>query len=287
MNLYLLLLVIVFLLTLGGGITVFWKQGDLIKHNLKRTINAVIGPTSEDATLPQSTQPPRNAIMGEYVSGPCIPLKGRCGKGTMTMKRQCISDGADGGHTCAKLSDPVEKECWTPCERSKGILDWGHPNSKVPEGPLKGWYDFTGQGIPNDYCRWVGDNGSMQWACQTDTEPYAKANPRHITFSGGPANKFNTKWDPNEVQRFCPKFGHYTKADDPDLQKSILNGFFSQCGSTCIYDYRNPRQGWLWNGSTYERIPDMSKHACGTQHENEMQEAIKQYEKYTDTRNAW
>ena len=56
----------------------------------------------------------------------------------------------------------------------KAIKDSGYPDGV--KGDLKvGWYDIIGQGVPNDYCRYVGD-GAGFFACvlSTDGEQYSK-----------------------------------------------------------------------------------------------------------------
>ena len=286
MDIYLILLYIVLFLSIGGGTAVFWKNKEVIAQNIQKTLGLATA-TSQQTQVNVVKPPPQDAMVGDYITGECMPNKGKCGKGTLQKRRVCLREGENGGRTCSELADVKEADCWRSCDRPRDILDWGHSNDKVQKGPLKGWYDFTGQGIPNDYCRWVGDAANLTWACQTNDDPYVKANPNHLTFSGGPANRLNNTWDADMVAGLCPKYDHYTRATDPDLQKSIANGFFSHCGATCIYDYRNPHQGWIWNGSEYVRIPDMSKHVCGTQHVNEMQGAMQQYDRFFDTKNAW
>ena len=32
-------------------------------------------------------------------------------------------------------------------------------------GCLRGWFDMQNQGVPNDYCRWVGDCGCRRESC--------------------------------------------------------------------------------------------------------------------------
>jgi hypothetical protein len=65
------------------------------------------------------------------------------------------------------------------CEANDGAND-GYTD------PYRGWYDFRGCGVCNDYCRWVGNNGSggnpnskithgsSFWACQYPGANYAK-----------------------------------------------------------------------------------------------------------------
>merc|ERR1712241_1433688 len=43
------------------------------------------------------------------------------------------------------------------------IVDWGYTNCGA------GWFDVSGQGFANDYCRWVGNcgcrGGCSWWSC--------------------------------------------------------------------------------------------------------------------------
>jgi hypothetical protein len=50
--------------------------------------------------------------------------------------------------------------------RPAKIIDCGYPDM------TRGWYDFSGQGVRNDYCRFVGNN---TFSCQMagSTKPYA------------------------------------------------------------------------------------------------------------------
>lgn len=66
-------------------------------------------------------------------------------------------------------------------------LDPGYPDSSVvPQGfPMKGYYDVQNQGVPNDYCRTVGDANPLIWSCAlagSSDENYVMSH-KHPAFS--------------------------------------------------------------------------------------------------------
>ncbi len=47
------------------------------------------------------------------------------------------------------------------------IVDAGYADNIFSDKPLKrGFYDILGQGVPNDYCRYIGDGENIHFACQ-------------------------------------------------------------------------------------------------------------------------
>ena len=47
------------------------------------------------------------------------------------------------------------------------LVDGGYNDGQFGDKPLKkGYYDVLGQGVPNDYCRYVGDQPNIFFACQ-------------------------------------------------------------------------------------------------------------------------
>jgi hypothetical protein len=229
-----------------------------------------------------------DAVMSSWTrSGKCQTLSGSCGKGFMLHTRTCLREGRGDGKMCSDFETEKKEDCYINCSRPSGITDWGHPNDApgIPIGsPLKGWYDVTGQGQPNDYCRWIGVDDGLTWACHSTKDPYVKANPGHIVFSGGPANKL-VPFVPSLVERACGQGNIYLLATDPDLRKSIVNGFFSKCGSPCVFDHRNPKSGWVFEGGVWNRVNDMLRHPCGQG--RDIVDAVHRYERLFNVRNAW
>jgi hypothetical protein len=271
MNLNLVILFVI-IFTLGGGGFLFWKRF--------KNVNSM-----DDDGLPRDAE-----LSNWVVAEGCKAHSGSCGKGQAVMERKCLREGKNSGKLCSQIG-PTRKtvDCWVHCEKPTDVVDWGHPNDAagLPEGsPRKGWYDFTGQGQPNDYCRWVGPNESKFWACHTRHSPYDKADVNHITFSAGPANDMKP-FSIQGVRQMCPMNGAYAEATDPDLQKSIANGFMSHCGARCVYDHRNPKTGWTYDGKRWVRIDNMTMHECGISHKNEMKKAIQQYDKKYDVKHSW
>ena len=275
---YLLLFAFIFIfMTIGGGGIFFWRQ---IQAPSRR--NEPGGRTAF----------PVDAVLGPWLpKGSCSAHSGTCGKGEITMERKCIQEGRNGGKTCLDFGE-VEKieDCYVDCQRPKGIVDWGHANDSKgipPLGPHKGWYDFTGQGQPNDFCRWVGEDGNKFWACHTSKGPYVKGDPTHITFSAGPANKLKIP-STNKINKVCPvDAALYRTSQDPDFLKSIANGFTGECGTRCVYDHRNPKTGWSHDGKSWVRIDDMSLHKCGAKYVADQIRAINTYEKLYDVKHSW
>lgn len=54
------------------------------------------------------------------------------------------------------------KPRWRKYEIGNG--DMGHINYNN-NAPARGWYDVQNQGVPNDYCRYVGDEPNIYWSC--------------------------------------------------------------------------------------------------------------------------
>ncbi len=280
----LFLVVLCIFLVIGLTTTGTWS---LASWRAKRQLASVESPVNQIYS-----GPPIDAKVSEWTAtGECVPIGGRkCGKGTVVMERVCHREGSGGGTTCAQMGLRKEGECYKTCDRPF-ITDWGHPNDPDLAGPRKGWYDVTGQGTPNDYCRWVGDGSGKRFACQTHDEAYMNADRRHLVFSGGPANRL-IDFDAPTLRKKCPVDAvMYTGqgSSDPDFKKSIANGFFSSCGARCVYDYRNPtRQGWWIDvANKVQRIDDMRNHVCGRDHTVEMESAIKRYEDLYEQKNAW
>lgn len=288
LNLFLVFLCIFFIF--GGGGALFWKL-----RNDKIQTQSQLPPNYVDSLRPQ------DAVMTPWSSSEqCKTLSGSCGKGQIVYTRQCLREGKNGGKMCSEFRTRKVQDCYKNCLRPEGIMDWGHPNDspRIPiGGPIKGWYDLSGQGQPNDYCRWVGvpgdslvrsangdETGGITWACHSENDPYVKANPRHVTFSTGPANHL-VPYVPEMVIKACGPDNIYLKARDPDLQKSIVNGFFTKCGSQCVYDHRNPKMGWVFEGGQWNRVEDMMQHRCGVG--EGLKRAIRRYEKVYDVKNAW
>lgn len=224
----------------------------------------------------------KDAALSNWTEGECKPTKGNCGIGIKTSTRSC-NDGANGGVMCTDYKLTKDESCYITCKRPDNILDWGHPNDVTEQLPLKGWYDFTGQGVPNDFCRWVGESNNMKFACQTSNDPYVMADPNHLTFSSGPAKKLIAGNDEN-VSKVCPTLRGLS---DPDLKTSIANRFITNCQSKCVYDYRNPKTGWTFNADTekWERI-DSDKHECLT-NKADVQNAIDHYNELYSIKHSW
>lgn len=297
-NLVLVFFCIFFII--GGGGTLFWKlrKDKEIAQNTQNTQIAQRSNTyhekripryvdnNDDPTTPHFT---RDAQFSPWTQGACQTLSGTCGKGEMILTRSCVRDGSGDGKKCDDFQREKKLPCYVQCPRPKNVVDWGHANDTpgIPLGaPKKGWYDVSGQGQPNDYCRYVGANGEMFWACHVENEPYVQMDPSHLSFSGGPTNK-EIPFVPSLVRQMCPDDNAYGAALDPDLQKSIANGFFSHCGARCVYDHRNPKTGWTFDGIRWNRIENMAIHACGMTFKDEMNKAIDRYEKIYDVKNAW
>ncbi len=60
------------------------------------------------------------------------------------------------------------------------ITDFGY----IAPGIVAGWFDYQKQGVPHDYCRWVGSNNDIYFACALagDTNPYTKVDPNNSVF---------------------------------------------------------------------------------------------------------
>ena len=74
---------------------------------------------------------------------------------------------------------PARHLCFAVCGNLDGeLIDVGYPDS------FRGWYDFSGCGTCNDYCRWVGNTesggdpsvrqtyGSSFWSCANRDDSY-------------------------------------------------------------------------------------------------------------------
>lgn len=73
------------------------------------------------------------------------------------------------------------------------IGDPGYADNALPTfGRKRGWYDASGQGVPNDYCRYVGSGGigdGINWSCERadgfyDWGTFNSAKPAS-TYAGG------------------------------------------------------------------------------------------------------
>lgn len=282
-----LVLVFIFMFfVLGAGGSLYWKMKKIDAKSLDNTttVNEI------DTNATHSYNHNQDAQMSPWINGKCKTLSGTCGKGTMNLTRQCLKDGYGDGKRCVEETTTKKQDCYVQCSRPKNVIDWGHPDDAkgLPVGsPRKGWYDISGQGQPNDYCRWVGEPKSRFWACHVEKDPYVEVDPSHISFSGGPANR-SIPFHPQLITKMCPIDHNYLlEARDPDLRKSIANGFLSHCGAKCVYDHRNPKSGWYYDGKKWDPIPDTSKHVCGTLYKNEMKKAMSRYEMMYDVKNAF
>ena len=268
---------------------IFGTGGTLFYQLRKDKVRSTSAPASADAIVLPSDEPNADATYSPWKQSVCKTLSGTCGKGEIVMTRTCVREGSGVGKRCN--DEPLHKsqDCYVQCTRPT-VVDWGHPNDAngIPIGsPLKGWYDISGQGQPNDYCRWVGPPRDKFFACHVEKDPYVKVDPSHISFSGGPANQM-VPFHPTLIKSMCPtKNEHFLLARDPDLRKSIANGMFSHCGAWCVYDYRNPKTGWMFDGAKWNRVEDMPSHQCGTIHQNEMISAVRRYEDKYAVQNAW
>jgi hypothetical protein len=65
------------------------------------------------------------------------------------------------------------------------VVDAGYNDGTFGDKPIKkGYYDILGQGVPNDYCRYIGDQPNVFFACQLsdNSNAYAKTyNNKNIT----------------------------------------------------------------------------------------------------------
>ena len=70
----------------------------------------------------------------------------------------------------------------------KGFED-NSPKIESLKYPKKGWYDVSGQGVPNDYCRAVGDSPTIFWACALagQTDQYTRTSNSLSVFEKGPS----------------------------------------------------------------------------------------------------
>lgn len=269
----------VFMFLSGGGY-LFWRRNKVL---------ATPSAPSNTSRIEIDDGLPRDAIISDWQAGKCRTFSGQCGRGEQTFTRQCIQDGKNGGIMCSSLPLHETKECYVTCLRPT-VVDWGHPNDSPyipPDAPRKGWYDITGQGEPNDYCRFVGPSTGAFWACHTQKDAYVKTDPKHVTFSTGPAHTVARQFSEQSLIEKCPDDLSFLAAKDPDLRKSIANGFFIHCGSPCVYDHRNPKMGWTWNGQEWKRVLDMSQHACGTTFKSQQTAALQLYEALHGTQQSW
>jgi hypothetical protein len=54
------------------------------------------------------------------------------------------------------------KPRWKKYDISYGDMGHVNYNNNIP---ARGWYDVQNQGVPNDYCRYVGDEPNIYWSC--------------------------------------------------------------------------------------------------------------------------
>lgn len=77
------------------------------------------------------------------------------------------------------------------------------------------------------------------------TVPYAYGYLR-FTDSNDYLKKVN-KLCPDELENNeASKFDLYLNHTNIHIKKSIEQKFFTHCGAWCLFDHRNPIQGWFW-----------------------------------------
>ena len=84
----------------------------------------------------------------------------------------------------------------------------------------------------------------------------------------------------NTINYYCPdelndnyagRDGLYYNNSNQDIKISIMKKYFHHCGAWCLFDYRDPRDGWYWNSTIrnwnfqknlYLICPDNEFHYC-------------------------
>jgi len=59
--------------------------------------------------------------------------------------------------------------------------------------------------------------------------------------------KVNTLCPLELKNNYAGKQGLYFNTTNEDIKKSIVKKYFHHCGAWCLFDYRDPRNGWYWN----------------------------------------
>ena len=69
---------------------------------------------------------------------------------------------------------------------------------------------------------------------------------------------------PNELDKNpATKNELYISVSDLNIRKSIEQKMFTHCGAYCLFDYRNPTQGWYWNNNKKQwEIAQEIYHMC-------------------------
>jgi len=58
---------------------------------------------------------------------------------------------------------------------------------------------------------------------------------------------------PTELDdNFAGKYGLYFNSSNIEIKKSIIKKYFNHCGAWCLFDHRDPRNGWYWNSDSRE-----------------------------------
>jgi len=96
-----------------------------------------------------------------YIIDPTIPASKCTGSDCVVEGQKCLP-GTEG--SSGKLWVCTNKKWVQTIFKRKAIVDEGYPDNSSREFK-RGWYDIIGQGEPNDYCRYVGDN-PIYFACQ-------------------------------------------------------------------------------------------------------------------------
>jgi Cys-rich repeat protein len=86
-----------------------------------------------------------------------------CKPGQMCRDKKCAArpapaPGCQADAQCPSGQKCLGGKCVAPKPR-QGVTDCGYPGSP------HGWFDVQGQGVPNDYCRFVGDPPNIQLQC--------------------------------------------------------------------------------------------------------------------------
>jgi hypothetical protein len=110
------------------------------------------------------------------VGNVCVPPVPTCTDGQELINGECLIKCADGITRVGKVCVPPVPTC-TEAVSPEHV---GYP------GIYRGWYDTTGCGKKNRYCRWVGDSGNggdplikttneqSWWSCTNPDDEYGK-----------------------------------------------------------------------------------------------------------------
>ena len=157
------------------------------------------------------------------------------------------------GGLCGKGKTERNHPCSIKCGRPD-IKDWGYFDDEddIRDFPSKGWYDVSGQGEPNDFCRVVGNRNAPYFACDNTSQRYLATSINNKAIVKGPAIiSLDSKTATDKG--ICTTYENLPipLPDSEVFKQSVEAGMRIDCTRAIVFNIYKPIEGWEYSNGQW------------------------------------